>query len=72
MSDHDPELRTLRPLSTFLREVGVTPVTGYRWRQRGWIKAVVIAGRLYVTAEAVADFHQRAIGGEFRRAQRSS
>jgi hypothetical protein len=55
----------LRSLSGLLNEMGVAPVTGWRWRQRGWLKTIVIAGRHYVSSDAIAEFQRRAEAGEF-------
>ncbi len=52
-------------LSKWLAEVGVTPITAWRWRRKGWLKTVNIAGRQYLTASAIAEFHRRAVAGEF-------
>jgi len=57
--------RPLRPLSDWLKEMGVTSITGYRWRLRGWLKTTVIAGRQYLSDEAITEFQQRAAKGEF-------
>jgi len=51
----------------WLADRGSTRVTGYRYRQRGLIRAVNIFGRLYVTRDEIAQFEQRAIRGEFAR-----
>ncbi len=55
----------LRAWSKWLQSVGIDPVTGWRWRQRGWLIPTNIAGRLYVSAEAIAEFERRAEAGEF-------
>lgn len=52
-------------LAKWLEQVGVTPCTGWRWRKRGWLKTVNIAGRQYLTQEAIDDFNRRAVAGEF-------
>lgn len=57
----------LRPLSSFLEELGVTSITGWRWRKRGWIKTVAIAGRQYISESAIAEFNLRAETGEFKK-----
>jgi hypothetical protein len=49
----------------WLEEIGKTPATGWRWRKRGWIKTVNIAGRLYISREEIAEFERRASAGEF-------
>jgi predicted site-specific integrase-resolvase len=57
-------------LSKWLEQVGVTPVTAWRWRRRGWLKTVNIAGRQYLTQEAIDEFHRRAVAGEFAQEHR--
>ena len=52
-------------LSKWLAQVGVTQITGWRWRRKGWLKTVNIAGRQYLTQEAIDEFHRRAVAGEF-------
>ena len=52
-------------LSKWMENVGITPCTAWRWRKKGWLKTINIAGRQYLTQEAIDEFHQRAISGEF-------
>ena len=52
-------------LSKWLEQLGVTPCTAWRWRKRGWLKTINIAGRQYVTLEAITEFQRRAASGEF-------
>jgi hypothetical protein len=52
-------------LSKWLAQVGVTPITAWRWRRRGWLQTINIAGRRYLTQEAIEEFHRRAAAGEF-------
>ena len=52
-------------LSKFAEQLGRSSVTLWRWRREGWLKTINIAGRPYVTAEAVAEFTKRAAAGEF-------
>ena len=54
-------------LDKFLADMGLSPVSGWRFRNRGWIKTVNIAGRHYVPHEAIVEFNQRAARGEFSR-----
>lgn len=49
----------------WLEEIGKTPATGWRWRQKGWFKTVNISGRLYISRAAIAEFERRAAAGEF-------
>ena len=55
-------------LSRWLEQVGVTPCTAWRWRKKGWLKTINIAGRQYLTQEAIDEFHRRASAGEFSQA----
>jgi predicted site-specific integrase-resolvase len=52
-------------LSKWLAQVGVTQITAWRWRRKGWLKIVNIAGRVYLTQEAIDEFHRRVVAGEF-------
>jgi len=60
-------LETMPPLSLdeFRRQTGLSPVSLWRFRKRGWLKTIVIAGRHYVSREAIAEFNRRAAAGEF-------
>src|SRR5687768_7900221 len=60
----------IRSLSKWCREIGVNPITAWRWRKSGWLKTVNIAGRQYVTDEAIAEFQRRAESGEFSKEHR--
>jgi hypothetical protein len=55
-------------LSKWLEQVGVTSCTAWRWRRKGWLKTVNIAGRQYLTQDAIDEFHRRAVAGEFAQA----
>ncbi|MCW5555431.1 MAG: hypothetical protein KIS67_25125 [Verrucomicrobiae bacterium] len=57
----------LTPLSVWLRGVGRSKATGWRWRRRGWLRVVNIGGRNYVPADEIGRFLQRADAGEFSR-----
>ena len=52
-------------LNKWLHETGVSKITAWRWRKRGWLKTVNVSGRVYVTAEGIAEFMRRAEAGEF-------
>jgi predicted site-specific integrase-resolvase len=58
-------------LNVWLTRIGVTPVTGWRWRNKGWLKTVNIMGRVYVTDEAVLEFSRRAQAGEFAKVHKT-
>ena len=55
----------LRSLDSWMREIGRTPTTVWRWRKAGWIQPVNICGRLYLTDDAINAFVSRAQAGEF-------
>jgi len=67
MSKLCPELVTTAviSLSKWLEQVGITSCTAWRWRKKGWLKTVNIAGRQYLTQEAINEFHNRAAAGDF-------
>ncbi len=52
-------------LSLWLAQMGIAPCTAWRWRKRGWLRTVNIAGRQYLTAEAIREFTERAQRGDF-------
>ena len=52
-------------LNRWLRQMGVTPITGWRWRENGWLTTINICGRVYISAEAIDEFTRRAKAGEF-------
>jgi hypothetical protein len=52
-------------LGKFLDITGTSAVTAWRWERRGWLRTVRIAGRKYVTAEALREFNRRLEAGEF-------
>jgi len=52
-------------LSYWRKQVGLAPVTTWRFRKRGWLKTINIAGRIYLTHESIKEFTRRAEAGEF-------
>lgn len=52
-------------LDAFMRESGLSPSTCWRYRRKGWLKTITIAGRHYITRESIAEFNARAAAGEF-------
>jgi hypothetical protein len=59
------ETDTMIALNVWLDQMGRTPITGYRWRKKGWIETVNIAGRVYITGKSIRAFNARAVNGEF-------
>jgi hypothetical protein len=47
--------------------MGVSQVTGWRWRKLGFIRVLNVCGRNYVTREEIGLFEERAKRGEFSR-----
>jgi hypothetical protein len=60
-------LQALPPISlTRFQELsGWSSATTWRMRKRGWLEIIRIAGRYYVTPQAIMQFNERAIRGEF-------
>lgn len=61
----------LLALDKYLYESGISAVTAWRYRRRGWLVTVNIAGRHYVSRQAIADFNKRAQAGEFSKPSRN-
>jgi predicted site-specific integrase-resolvase len=50
----------------WIREIGISASTFWRWRQRGWIgEPINIGGRLYLSLAQITEFQRRAQAGEF-------
>jgi len=63
------EIAPLVSVNIFARQIGRTPVTLWRWQKLGWLDASVnIAGKPYLTREAIQRFTTRATAGEFAKA----
>ena len=52
-------------LDRFMELSGFSPATCWRYRRRGWLRTVTIAGRHYVPRKEIAEFNRRAADGEF-------
>jgi hypothetical protein len=63
--DEPTQPSNLIPLDRWLEAIDKTSATGWRWRQRGWIETVNIAGRVYITRDEIERFEERAANGEF-------
>ena len=57
--------RAVISLAKWTEQVGVTACTIWRWRKKGWLVTINIAGRQYLTQAAIDEFHRRAVAGEF-------
>jgi hypothetical protein len=64
------DIPPLTSVATFCRGIGRTPPTIWRWiHKNGWLdKPVNIAGKPYLTREAIEKFTRRAAAGEFAKA----
>lgn len=60
-------LEALPPLSLdrFQELSGFSSATLWRYRKRGWLRTIVIAGRHYLSRKEIAEFNARAERGEF-------
>lgn len=72
MQIHQSPKPAVISLSKWLKGVGVSKVTGWRWCKRGWLNPVNIAGRPYLTADDIHQFEARATAGEFAKAPRGA
>lgn len=67
----EKQLKTVA-LSKWLKMVGRSSVTGWRWIKAGWLHPINIAGRLYLTPEDQQQFYERAEKGEFAKPPRGA
>jgi len=61
----------LIPFEHWLEGIGKTAATGWRWRRKGWIETVNIAGRVYISRQEIERFEARAAAGEFSQAHKA-
>lgn len=59
--DSDPPLAWDR----FLERMGISAVTGWRYRRAGMLSVLNICGRCYVARSEIRRFNERAVAGEF-------
>jgi hypothetical protein len=71
VSNSGPPTAAVISLSKWLEQVGVTSCTAWRWRKKGWLKTINIAGRQYITQEAASEFQRRASSGEFSQSHKT-
>lgn len=55
------------PLQRFAAAIGRSAPTLWRYRKRGWLHTINIAGRPYVLPADALEFERRAAAGEFSR-----
>jgi hypothetical protein len=57
MNEHATPFTDLKPLALISADLGVSRTTVWRWKQRGWLRTITIAGKRYVkpTSEATKD-----------------
>jgi len=55
-------------LKSFQDMMGISRCTVYRYRRRGWLTVINVAGRPYITPEAASEFNRRAAAGDFKKA----
>ena len=56
------------PYKPFIDQMGISGVTGWKWRRKGFLSTVNISGHLYITPQAAQEFLVRAQRGDFARA----
>ena len=57
----------LQPFDRWLRDIGKSRATGWRWRKQGVVTTHNVFGRLYVTRDEIDRFELAALGGELAR-----
>ena len=57
----------LSPYAHYVQKLGLSEITGWRMRRRGWIETIEIAGRIYVDEREIAAFEERARKGQYKK-----
>ncbi len=65
MNENQKPGAQLIALKQWERQIGVNPVTTWRWRKKGWLQTINICGRVYVSEQSIREFLARAEAGEF-------
>jgi len=66
LRDRLPQPSTkLRPSNQVQKELGISHTTLWRWSKQGLLKTVRISNSVYVDADSLAEFENRARKGEF-------
>jgi uncharacterized protein YlzI (FlbEa/FlbD family) len=52
-------------LDSFCQRMGIATSTARRWEKKGWLDTFLIAGRRYISRDAIEEFIRRAATGEF-------
>jgi hypothetical protein len=52
-------------LTAIPEQAKVSKTTVNRWRSKGWLQTVNIAGKIYVPAASMIEFNRRAARGDF-------
>jgi hypothetical protein len=52
----------------WLKQLGKTRITGWRWRRDGIISTLNVFGKIYIQRSEIERFESRALAGEFKRA----
>lgn len=52
-------------LDKFMDRTGLCAATCWRYRNKGWLRTILIAGRHYVSHQEIEEFNRRAASGEF-------
>ena len=57
----------LQPFDRWLRDIGKSRATGWRWRKLRVVTTHNVFGRHYITRDEIERFERAALGGEFAR-----
>jgi hypothetical protein len=66
------ETPELIAFSVWLRQLGRSDTTGWRWVKAGWLHPLNIAGRPYLRRDDIQSFTRRAAAGEFSKPARGA
>jgi hypothetical protein len=67
-----PGPTAMRAATAVCRDRGISTITLWRMRRKGWIECANVCGKIYVIMASLAEFDRRAALGEFAKAPRGA
>lgn len=65
LQNNAPSDAPIVALNLLALQSGISAITLWRWRKKGWLRTCNIAGRQYVRSEDLEEFKRRAAAAEF-------
>jgi hypothetical protein len=71
MKNQENQTAELTTFTSWLARIGVSGITGTRWRKEGKVQTLNINGRVYISRDAAELFAAKARDGEFAKVHKS-